>query len=121
MPLMLIDATQLAANSGSVSIGISGRADIDLSDAPGQDSTASAGASLVSAWQSNLVAVKSQRTLEHFCIRWARIRHWRDSFGIQRARPGQGAGRRFAIAPLWCERPPCAVTLSAWRRTVRSD
>jgi len=59
--------------------------------------------------------------LEHFCIRWARIRHWRDSFGIQRARPGQGAGQRSAIVPLWCERPRCAVTLSAWRRTVRSD
>src|SRR5947207_9198845 len=51
------------------------------------------------------------RDLEHFCVRWDRIRHWRDSSGTQWAEPDRGAGRRFAIEPLWCARPPCAVAL----------
>src|SRR5881392_1882112 len=51
------------------------------------------------------------RKLEHFCVRWDRIRHWRDSSGTRGAEPGRGAGRRFAIEPLWCARPPCAVAL----------
>src|SRR5437764_693083 len=49
--------------------------------------------------------------LEHFCVRWDRIRHWRDNSGTRWAEPGRGAGRRFAIEPLWCARPPCAVAL----------
>jgi len=49
--------------------------------------------------------------LEHFCVRWDRIRHWRDSSGTRWAEPDRGAGRRFAIEPLWCAWPPCAVAL----------
>src|SRR5205823_9011387 len=33
--------------------------------------------------------------LEHFCVRWDRIRHWRDNSGTRWAEPGRGAGRRF--------------------------
>src|SRR5438067_8760718 len=53
----------------------------------------------------------SRTRLEHFCVRWDRIRHWRDNSGTRWAEPGRGAGRRFAIEPLWCARPPCALAL----------
>jgi hypothetical protein len=52
-----------------------------------------------------------RKRLEHFWVRWDRIRHWRDSSGTRWAEPDRGAGRRFAIEPLWCARPPCAVAL----------
>src|SRR5436305_5737478 len=41
-----------------------------------------------------------KKGLEHFCVRWDRIRHWRDSSGTRWSEPDRGAGRRFDIVLL---------------------
>ena len=59
----LVDCAQIAAAAGEVDVRVSSNADIEMSDAPGHDATTPTGASLVSMFQSNGLAMKATATI----------------------------------------------------------
>jgi hypothetical protein len=64
-----IDAAQLGVNTGDVGLSVSQQSAIELSDAPAQDGSTSAGAELVSMFQASLVGVKVTRNFAYSLFR----------------------------------------------------
>jgi hypothetical protein len=59
---VLLNASDIyLADDGAVSIESSDQASLEMSDAPTQDGTTGAGASMVSLWQSGLLGLKAER------------------------------------------------------------
>jgi hypothetical protein len=56
---VLLDAAQVAASGGMVDFLASGSADVEMSDAPGSDSTVPTAAQLVSTFQTNSIAMRA--------------------------------------------------------------
>jgi len=57
------------ADEGGVSVDASREASLEMSDAPTADGVAGTGASLVSMWQNNLLAIRAERV-----INWKKVR-----------------------------------------------
>lgn len=53
------------ADDGQIAVDVSREASIEMVDAPTQDATAGTGASLVSMWQSNSVAIRVERMINY--------------------------------------------------------
>lgn len=61
--LMVLDAAQIAAAATGVDVQASAAADLEMSDAPTSSSTTPTGASLVSMFQTNAVAMRAVATI----------------------------------------------------------
>ena len=59
---MLLDAEEVyLADDGQVTIDSSDQVSLEMSDAPAQNGVTGSGASMVSTWQSGLIALKAER------------------------------------------------------------
>lgn len=68
--VIAVSASNIAlADDGVVSVDASREASIEMSDAPGQDATAGTGASMVSMFQTNSIAIRAERE-----INWKKLR-----------------------------------------------
>lgn len=68
--VVVLHAPSIAlADDGNVAIDVSAEASLEMSDAPAQDSTAGTGASMVSMFQTNSLAIRAERE-----INWKKLR-----------------------------------------------
>jgi len=81
--IVLLDTTAVVVARGDIELDLARYSTLEMDDAPGQDGTAGQGASTVSMWQNNLVAVRIRQPL-----------YWRaEAYAVQRV-----SGATYVVA-----------------------